>query len=48
MTPEKRKEWEMLLNEPLPGETRSASPLTIEQEGQSFMDAMALNAKMGG
>jgi hypothetical protein len=40
--PEKREEWEMSLDAPLPGESAAAalpSPATVEAEGEAFMAA---------
>ena len=39
--PEKREEWEMQLDLPLPGEEdREPSEAVLEMEGQNFMAAM--------
>jgi len=41
--PEKREEWERMLNEPIPG--REPTPLQLEQEAEDFMSFMGM---MGG
>lgn len=42
--PEKREEWEAMLDAPIPG--MEPTPAMVEAEGQSFMDLMsAVNAQ---
>jgi hypothetical protein len=47
--PEKREEWEAMLNDPLPGEKPAeATPRQIEQEGMDFMAAMQMHSQVSG
>jgi hypothetical protein len=42
MDPEKREEWQAMLEAPLPGQERAKpTPFTAAQEGADFMAAMA-------
>ena len=40
--PERREEWEAMLNDPLPGEEAKPSDTDLEMDGDSFMSAMTL------
>lgn len=44
--PEKREEWEYQMKMPLPGQEKRATPAQIEDEGESFMQMMALQGSM--
>lgn len=49
MTPEKREEWDFMLNAPLPGHEQAAPTETvIEAEGEAFMAVMAMNEQVTG